>query len=132
MLGRVRDSAILKGGKSTLRCDYDIYVINFGYPARAQFLRTEDLVAYIVLSNEVTQQLFVNASLIDNLVLILVIDYMQHYVYERTAVSQNVQPSSKAFSSTGSACSRVRLFPRPKLMPIAPKPGTGTLMLPNC
>jgi hypothetical protein len=48
-----------------------------------------------------------------------------------TAVSQNVQPSSIAFKRTGSACSRVRLLPRPKLMPMAPKPGTGTCMSPN-
>lgn len=47
---------------------------------------------------------------------------------QHTAVSQNVHPNSIALSSTGSACSRVRLLPNPKLMPMAPKPGVGTSM----
>jgi hypothetical protein len=48
-----------------------------------------------------------------------------------TAVSQKVHPNSIAFNNTGSASSRLRLDPSPKLMPIAPKPGVGTWMLPK-
>lgn len=36
-----------------------------------------------------------------------------------------------AFSRTGSASSRLKLEPRPKLRPIAPNPGVGTWMLPK-
>lgn len=48
-----------------------------------------------------------------------------------TAVSQKVQPSWIAFRSTGSACSGVMFVPRPKLRPMAPKPGVGTSMSAN-
>ena len=48
-----------------------------------------------------------------------------------TAVSQKVHPSSIAFNNTGSASSRLKLDPNPKLMPIAPKPGVGTWILPK-
>lgn len=48
---------------------------------------------------------------------------------ELTAVSQKVQPSAIAFRRTGSASSRLKFDPRPKLSPMAPKPGDGTVML---
>lgn len=46
-------------------------------------------------------------------------------------MSQKVQPSSIAFRRTGSASSRLKLDPRPKLIPMAPKPGDGTVILPK-
>jgi hypothetical protein len=51
--------------------------------------------------------------------------------YQLTAVSQKVHPSSSAFNKTGSASSRLKLLPKPKLKPIAPKPGDGTLISPK-
>lgn len=50
-------------------------------------------------------------------------------VYVLTAVSQKVHPNSTAFKRTGSASSRLRFDPRPKLRPMAPKPGVGTWVL---
>lgn len=95
-------------------------------------MRTENLVSHIVLPDEVAKELLVYAGCIDDLdsgsVHVHTIEEIQHML---TAVSQKVQPSSNALSSTGSACSRVRLLPKPKLMPMAPKPGTGTCMSPN-
>ena len=97
-------------------------------------LRTEDLVAHVVLPDEVSEKLLVDAGLVDDLIQKTSVSYLRECFQQgvHTAVSQKVQPSSSALSNTGSACSRVRLFPRPKLMPIAPKPGTGTWMSPNC
>ena len=93
---------------------------------------TEDLVAHVVLPDEVAQELLVHASCVDDLLSRSVpVDTEKIMQSSLTAVSQNVQPSSSAFKSTGSASSRVSLLPRPKLMPMAPKPGTGTCMSPN-
>jgi hypothetical protein len=94
--------------------------------------RTEDLISHIVLPDEVAQELLVHAGCVDDLRDLSVhVDTEKRMQSSLTAVSQNVQPSSSAFRSTGSACSRVSLLPRPKLMPMAPKPGTGTCMSPN-
>lgn len=94
--------------------------------------RTEDLVSDIVLPDEVAEELLVYAGCVDDLYGGSVsVDTDQKMQSSLTAVSQKVQPSSIAFNSTGSACSRVSLLPKPKLMPIAPKPGTGTCMSPN-
>jgi hypothetical protein len=71
---------------------------------------TEDLVADIVLPDEVAQKLLVDTGLVDNLrgqsVDFDPNDNMQLHL---TAVSQKVHPSSNALSNTGSACSNVRL-----------------------
>jgi hypothetical protein len=71
---------------------------------------TEDLVADIVLPDEVAQKLLVDTGLVDNLrgqsVDVDPNDNMQLHL---TAVSQKVHPSSNALSNTGSACSNVRL-----------------------
>jgi hypothetical protein len=94
--------------------------------------RTEDLISHIVLPDEVAQELLVHAGCVDDLLSRSVpVDTEKRMQSSLTAVSQNVQPSSSAFKSTGSASSRVSLLPRPKLMPMAPKPGTGTCMSPN-
>lgn len=94
---------------------------------------TEDLVAHVVLPDEVSEELLVDTSLVDDLIQkTSVLSSEENFQRNKhTAVSQNVHPSSSALSNTGSACSRVRLFPSPKLMPMAPKPGTGTWMSPN-
>lgn len=96
---------------------------------------TEDLVPHVVLPDEVTQELFVDTGLVHDLdapTSAIASDLMYYTTKgEHTAVSQNVHPNSIALSSTGSACSRVRLLPRPKLIPIAPKPGVGTWMSAN-
>lgn len=52
----------------------------------------------------------------------------EHGESRLTAVSQKVQPSSMALRSTGSACSADILVLMNDVMPIAPKPGTGTRM----
>ena len=86
--------------------------------------------------NEVTKELLVDASLVDNLdngesVLVDCHNHIGNALVGRgrhTAVSQKVQPSSTALSKTGSASSRLRLDPSPKLMPMAPKPGDGTVV----
>ena len=94
--------------------------------------RTEDLISHIVLPDEVAQELLVHAGCVDDLRdLSVCVDTDKNVQISLTAVSQKVQPSSNALSSTGSACSRVSLFPSPKLMPMAPNPGTGTCMSPN-
>lgn len=93
----------------------------------------EDLVSDVVLADEVAEELLVHAGCVDDLdvSVVRVITPMKCKLGALTAVSQKVQPSSMAFKSTGSACSRVRLFPKPKLMPMAPKPGVGTSMSAN-
>jgi hypothetical protein len=95
------------------------------------FQLTEYLFANVMLPNEVSEQFFIDTGLIDNLV-VSKSDSAAHLCRKMTraltAVSQNVQPSSIAFSNTGSASSRLRLLPRPKLIPIAPNPGTGIWM----
>lgn len=85
-----------------------------------------------MLPDEVAQEFLVHAGCVDDLRdLSVYVDTDSNIQMSLTAVSQKVQPSSNALSSTGSACSRVSLFPKPKLMPMAPKPGTGTCMSPN-
>jgi hypothetical protein len=93
---------------------------------------TKDLVSDVVFSDKISKKLFVDTSLINHLVREISI-YIQLIVrlLEHTAVSQKVQPNSMALSRTGSASSRLRLDPRPKLMPMAPKPGDGTVMSPK-
>lgn len=72
--------------------------------------RTKDLVADIVLPDEVAKKLLVDTGLVDNLRGRLArFDKNIGMQASLTAVSQNVQPSSIAFKRTGSACSRVRL-----------------------
>lgn len=84
---------------------------------------TEDLVTNVVFPDKLAKKALVDSRLIDNLT---VSARFHIIVTELTAVSQKVQPSSIALSKTGSASSRLRLDPRPKLMPMAPKPGEGT------
>jgi hypothetical protein len=99
-------------------------------------LLTEDLVSDVVLADEVAEEFLVDARGVDDLQA-----NVSHASKESllktlrklrpTAVSQNVHPSSIAFSSTGSACSSVKLLPKPWLSPMAPNPGTGTLTSPK-
>lgn len=94
---------------------------------------TENLIANIVLPDKVTKKLFIHTSLIDNLCIRLAPSSISCNFprYQLTAVSQNVHPSSIAFNKTGSASSRLKLLPSPKLRPIAPKPGDGTWISPK-
>lgn len=109
MCGRVRHASLFEDGETAFGGD-------------------ENLVADVVLTNEVAEELFVDACCVDNLTIVSVTDRIRPENSLLTAVSQNVQPSSIALRSTGSACSGVRLVPRPKERPIAPKPGVLTSM----
>lgn len=91
---------------------------------------TEDLVSDIVLANEVAKKLLIHARLVNDLCHCQ-LDVPTCRLLELTAVSQNVHPSSIAFNNTGSASARLRSEPKPKLIPMAPKPGTGTVVLPK-
>lgn len=76
--------------------------------------------------NEVAKKFFVHSSLVDDLKNRFSTLRADFWISLLTAVSQKVQPSSIALSNTGSASSRDRSDPKPKLKPMAPKPGTGT------
>ena len=86
-----------------------------------------------MFSDKISQQLLVNTGLVDDLGkrLVPAVSTLNRPALQFTAVSQKVHPSSIAFSSTGSASSRPRFDPRPKLKPIAPKPGDGTWISPK-
>lgn len=80
-----------------------------------------------MLPDEVSKEFLIHTGLVNNLIHGMS-DYPGILIQSPwlTAVSQNVHPSSIAFRRTGSASSRLRLLPKPKLRPIAPKPGDGT------
>lgn len=132
--GRVGDHSLTpKGDKATFRGNYCKRLIPYTNENTKCMQLTENLVTNVVLPDEVAKELLIHTGLVDHLC--IQCERLEVSVENKrcmlTAVSQKVHPSSSAFSKTGSASSRLKLLPKPKLKPIAPKPGDGTVRSPK-
>lgn len=67
VFGRVGDAAIFEAGESTFGRDCRVQLVHGSIQSRDVDGHTEDLIANVVLPDEVSQELFVDASLVDNL-----------------------------------------------------------------